>query len=128
MTVIQIDKIKNNPWRDMKLNPIDEEQVDKLVDSIKQHGFLGGVKVRPNGNGYYELSDAQEQKSRFEAEIAERQLKDRPDVVMDERLLAALETGLPECAGVAIGIDRLLMVLSASKNLSEVINFPFDRA
>jgi len=97
-------------------NPLVTERVEVFIDGIEL------------GNGYYELSDAQEQKSRFEAEIAERQLKDRPDVVMDERLLAALETGLPECAGVAIGIDRLLMVLSASKNLSEVINFPFDRA
>ena len=49
-------------------------------------------------------------------------------VRIDEHLLAALESGLPDCAGVALGIDRLLLVAGARQGLHEVIAFPFDRA
>ncbi|MCG7869318.1 MAG: elongation factor P lysine(34) lysyltransferase, partial [Candidatus Thiodiazotropha taylori] len=52
----------------------------------------------------------------------------RPTVPMDEWLLQALEQGLPACAGVALGIDRLMMVLTGSDNIRDVISFDLDRA
>jgi lysyl-tRNA synthetase class 2 len=50
------------------------------------------------------------------------------DVPRDEQLLAALRHGLPDCAGVALGFDRLVMVAAGAKSLNEVIPFPSDRA
>jgi len=49
-------------------------------------------------------------------------------VPLDQRLLAALEHGLPACAGVALGVDRLLMVITGASHISQVLAFPFDRA
>jgi len=51
-----------------------------------------------------------------------------PVVTMDERLLAALEAGLPDCAGVALGFDRLVMLAQGARAIRDVIAFPFDRA
>jgi lysyl-tRNA synthetase class 2 len=47
---------------------------------------------------------------------------------LDERLLAALQAGLPDCAGVALGIDRLLMAMTGSERIADVLAFPFARA
>ncbi len=87
--------------------------------------FINGVEL---GNGYYELSDAKEQERRFDNEIAVRQDNKRPNAVKDERLLAALEVGLPNCSGIAIGLDRLLMLLSNSATIDEVLAFSISRA
>lgn len=87
--------------------------------------FINGIEL---GNGYYELSDAKEQKRRFDKEVAARKVLQRPDVVKDERLLAALEAGLPDCSGIAIGLDRLLMLLSNSATIDEVLAFSISRA
>jgi lysyl-tRNA synthetase class 2 len=95
----------------------------RITDRVEL--FINGVEL---GNGYYELSDAIEQNRRFEAEIAERQQKNLPAVVKDERLLAALASGLPDCSGIAIGLDRLLMLLSKSPNILDVLSFSIRRA
>lgn len=87
--------------------------------------FLRGMEL---GNGYYELADAEEQQRRFNAEIATRQKLNLPPTVADQRLLAALQSGLPDCAGVAIGLDRLLMALGDCEHLDAVIAFPLARA
>ena len=87
--------------------------------------FINGVEL---GNGYYELTDVQEQCARFDQEIAYRQDKKRPSAVKDEYLLAALEEGLPECSGMAIGLDRLLMLLASSETINNVLNFPVSSA
>jgi elongation factor P--(R)-beta-lysine ligase len=87
--------------------------------------FINGVEL---GNGYYELSDAKEQKRRFDEEVAIRKGLQRPDVVKDERLLAALVVGLPNCSGIAIGLDRLLMLLSNSATIDEVLAFSISKA
>lgn len=79
-------------------------------------------------NGYEELTDAVEQKKRFQHELTERSEAGLDEVPMDERLLAALSHGLPECSGVAMGLDRLLMLMTEAESIDEVLTFPIDRA
>jgi lysyl-tRNA synthetase class 2 len=87
--------------------------------------FINGVEL---GNGYFELTDATEQNDRFEAELAIRHQNNSPDTVKDQHLIDALSVGLPECSGVAIGLDRLLMLLSGSAAIEDVLCFPICRA
>ena len=70
--------------------------------------YARGVEL---ANGYDELTDPVEQRRRFEADLVLRQQQGLPLVPMDEALLQALEAGMPECAGVALGLDRVLMLL-----------------
>ncbi len=83
--------------------------------------FCQGIEV---ANGYRELRDAPEQRRRFATDRDFRVRLGRPDVVPDENLLAAMEHGLPECAGVAVGFDRVVMVLLGLHTLQESISFP----
>jgi len=87
--------------------------------------YLGCTEL---ANGYQELTDASEQRQRFEAENRQREESGQPKYEMDLHLVSALEHGLPECAGVALGVDRLLMSLCDAKTITEVIAFPFSRA
>jgi len=86
--------------------------------------FINGIEL---GNGYFELNDADEQRRRFTADIAARQRAGLPAVPVDESLLAALEQGLPDCAGVAIGLDRLLALLARADALTAVGDGPQAR-
>ncbi len=79
-------------------------------------------------NGFRELTDAGQQRARFAADNAARARAGLPVHAPDERLLAALESGLPECAGVALGLDRLLMLASGAEHIEEVLAFPTRRA
>lgn len=79
-------------------------------------------------NGYFELSDVAEQRVRFEADNAIRKEKGLRTHNLDEKLIAALESGLPNCSGVAVGVDRLLMLLVDAKHIREVISFDSERA
>ncbi|QPG05283.1 elongation factor P--(R)-beta-lysine ligase [Salinimonas marina] len=79
-------------------------------------------------NGFYELADVEEQRRRFEHDNALRQQAGYPPAMLDENLLAALKAGLPDCAGVAMGIDRLLMLKTQASHIDQVISFPVDRA
>lgn len=74
-------------------------------------------------NGFSELTDAKIQRSRFEKDNDSRAAKGLPRYPVDEHLLAALESGLPECAGVALGLDRLLMVLLGLDSIDQAISF-----
>jgi lysyl-tRNA synthetase class 2 len=87
--------------------------------------YAHGIEL---ANGFHELSDAAEQRRRFEADREERRRRGLPLPPIDENLLAALEAGLPDCAGVALGVDRLVMLALGKKSLAEVIAFPADRA
>lgn len=87
--------------------------------------YAGALEL---ANGYHELSDAAEQRRRFEADLGLRERRGRPAVPLDERLLAALEAGLPDCAGVALGLERLLMVLAGTDDIDAVMAFAGDRA
>jgi elongation factor P--(R)-beta-lysine ligase len=79
-------------------------------------------------NGFHELASASEQRARFDRDNAERRRLGRPVAPPDERLLAALESGLPDCAGVAVGFDRLLMLATDAARIEEVLAFPTVRA
>jgi len=79
-------------------------------------------------NGFHELTSAPEQRARFERDNAERQRTGQPVRPPDERLLAALAAGLPDCAGVALGFDRTLMLAVGAKHIDEVLAFPTGRA
>ena len=76
-------------------------------------------------NGYDELTDAIEQRRRFEADLKRRRAEGRPLYPIDEPFLAALDT-MPSCAGVALGVDRLLMLITNAKSINEVLNFSMN--
>ena len=79
-------------------------------------------------NGYHELTDAAEQRARFERDNARRHARGLHELPLDENLLAAIDAGLPKCAGVALGIERLLMAMSGSDDIRDVLAFGFDQA
>jgi lysyl-tRNA synthetase class 2 len=79
-------------------------------------------------NGYHELTDAVEQRARFERDNARRRERGLAGMPLDENLLAAIGQGMPACAGVALGIERLLMAMSGSDDIADVLAFAFDRA
>lgn len=80
------------------------------------------------GNGYTELTDAQEQQARFAADLAARKLQNKPKLPIDKRFLSALGTGLPESAGVALGVDRMVMLACNASQLAEVMTFTQENA
>lgn len=87
--------------------------------------FWKGVEL---ANGYHELADATEQAQRFQQDLAERSRRGLSRPAPDERLLAAMRHGLPDCAGVALGLDRLLMHLTGVERIGQVLAFPWERA
>lgn len=87
--------------------------------------YFNGLEL---ANGFHELSDTNEQRQRFQNDLNARARQSYAEVPVDEYLLAALAHGLPDCAGVALGIDRLLMLMAKASKVSEVISFPIHRA
>jgi elongation factor P--(R)-beta-lysine ligase len=74
-------------------------------------------------NGYHELTDASEQARRFVDDNQKRRKLGLPEIPVDKQLIAALSAGLPPCAGVALGIDRLVMLAAQVKSIAEVVSF-----
>ena len=87
--------------------------------------YLDGVEL---ANGFHELADAEEQRRRFQLDLERRRLAIRHEPPLDEYFLSALQAGLPDCSGVALGIDRLLMCLAGADHIEQVLSFPIDRA
>ena len=87
--------------------------------------YCDGVEL---ANGFHELADAKEQRARFEADLAERRRLGLRVASLDERLLQALEAGLPDCCGVALGFDRTLMLAAGASCIDDVLAFPIERA
>ncbi len=80
--------------------------------------YINGMELC---NGYEELTDAKEQKKRFSEDLEKRKQIGKPIPKIDEIFLAALEKGIPECSGVALGLDRLYMLALRKKNINEVL-------
>ena len=97
----------------------DEDQVAKRFEV-----YCRGMEL---ANGYLELTDAQEQRKRFEQDNALREKKGLDVYPLDEKFLSALESGLPVCSGVALGIDRLLMAMHELTNIDQAISFTLER-
>ena len=94
---------------------------DGLADRFEV--FYGGMEL---ANGFVELRDPDEQRRRMLADLEKRRAASREPVPMDEPLVAALESGLPECAGVAVGFERLLMIAAGAEDIRDVLTFGFD--
>ncbi|MCB1669897.1 MAG: EF-P lysine aminoacylase GenX [Pseudomonadales bacterium] len=82
--------------------------------------FMDGMEI---ANGYWELTDASEQEQRFKTDMELRLQLQRDELPVDQELLAALAAGLPDCAGVALGVDRLLMVATGADSIDAVLSF-----
>lgn len=87
--------------------------------------YCEGIEL---ANGFHELADAHEQRTRFEHDLAARAALGLEPLAPDERLLAALAAGLPDCCGVALGFDRLLMLAEDAERIDAVLPFPIERA
>lgn len=87
--------------------------------------YVRGIEL---ANGYHELTDAQEQKRRLKADHDQRKQLGLPTYPLEMRLVHALEQGLPECAGVALGVDRLIMLALDCNQIQDVIPFSIDHA
>ena len=87
--------------------------------------YLGSHEL---ANGYHELTDAAEQGARFERDNRRRRERDLAELPIDANFLAALHQGMPDCAGVALGVERLLMAMTGGDDIGAVLAFPFARA
>ena len=102
-----------------------ENNIDQIAVAKRFELFFADVEL---ANGFFELTDADEQQQRFQQENQRRQQAGKKAVPIDENFIAALTHGLPECAGVAVGLDRLLMVLLSSENIAQVLSFSWPQA
>lgn len=100
------------------------DPVDARV-ALRFELYLEGIEL---ANGFVELGDPDEQRARFEADQQLRAARGLPVPAMDERLLAALAHGIPPCAGVAVGFDRVLMLASGAREIAAVLPFTTRRA
>lgn len=87
--------------------------------------YIDGIEL---GNGFHELSDPVEQRARFRSDLDTRRSLGQTEPPLDAHFLAALEAGLPDCAGVALGLDRLLMIATGADHIDAVLAFPVERA
>lgn len=102
-----------------KINPNDPRVADRF------EVYFRGIEL---ANGFHELDNAKEQLARFEQDNRKRLQMGLEEQPIDYHLIAALESGLPECAGVALGIDRLIMLALGEDHIDKVTAFPFPRA
>lgn len=98
---------------------------DAVPSAARFELFVQGMEL---ANGYFELTDAKEQGRRFAADQRERAAMGKAALPVDTRLVDALNAGLPPCAGVALGLDRLVMLALGAPRIEQVIAFNFARA
>ena len=102
-----------------QLNPNDVRYVERA------EVFWNGVEL---GNGFHELLSHQEQRARFESDLSRRSGLGLSLPALDERFLACLKSGLPDCSGIALGLDRILMILVGAEAIHQVLSFDVERA
>jgi lysyl-tRNA synthetase class 2 len=87
--------------------------------------YMQGIEI---ANGFQELTDGEQQRARFSEDNRRRLASQQKEVPMDEALLQALGSGIPACSGVALGLDRLLMVLTDTPDIRRIVTFDISRA
>jgi lysyl-tRNA synthetase class 2 len=100
------------------------ERVEGINLARRFELYVDGLEL---ANGYFELTDAGEQRSRFERDNEQRTLDGAAPRPLDEKLLAAMAVGMPDCSGVAVGLDRLLMLRECLGDISQTLSFSWDR-
>ena len=138
----------SDSWLDLLLTHIIEPELGKaslsfLYDYPESQASLAKIRVgKPNiaerfelymegvelANGFHELTDPEIQRVRFEEDLDQRTTGGQDTGPIDSAMLDGLTYGLPDCAGVALGIDRLLMIISSTQQLGQTLSFPIDRA
>ena len=143
-----MENAERTPWLDLLMTHVIEAQLGRdclcfVYDYPADQASL--ARIRPGApavaerfelyvqgvelaNGFRELADSAEQRRRFEQDNLARKARGLPLLPIDEHLLAALAHGLPNCAGVALGFDRLMMLAAGASAIQDVIAFPIDRA
>jgi lysyl-tRNA synthetase, class II len=104
-----------------EVSPLSKQRSDDSTTVERFELYIGGMEM---ANAFSELNDPVEQRQRFDQQLAERARGDQEAHAMDEDYVRALEYGLPPTAGEGVGIDRLVMVLTGSKSIRDVILFP----
>ncbi len=101
-------------------------EVDEQGELIARRfeAYIGGVEL---ANGYWELCDFEEQIQRFADDLQKRETQGLAQYPSDQHLVQALKQGMPECAGVALGVDRLLMISTGIDDIRQLLAFPFER-
>ena len=107
-----------------EVSPLSKQRPDDLDTVERFELYIGGFEV---ANAFSELNDPAEQRRRFEAQFNDRASGDLAAQAMDEDYIRALEYGLPPTGGEGVGIDRLVMVLTNSPSIRDVILFPLMR-
>jgi lysyl-tRNA synthetase class 2 len=97
---------------------------DGTLVSRRFEAFLNRMEL---ANGYFELTDAAQQRQRFETDNSIRSIMHKKQMPLDNNLHQAMQAGLPSCAGVALGVDRLLMQLYGIKSIDKVLAFDWER-
>ena len=107
-----------------EVSPLSKQRPDDLETVERFELYIGGFEV---ANAFSELNDPAEQRRRFEGQLVDRAAGDAEAHAMDEDYIRALEYGLPPTAGEGVGIDRLVMLLTNSASIRDVILFPLMR-
>jgi lysyl-tRNA synthetase class 2 len=106
------------------VSPLSKQKPDEPEWTERFEIFAGQMEI---SNGFSELNDPEDQRRRFEAQLAERARGDEEAHQMDEDYIRALSYGMPPTGGVGVGIDRLCMLLTDSQTIRDVILFPLLR-